>query len=140
MRKKELAWKVDPLTLCWNVTSHVPLSHGYIHIYREGRLIRAHRWMYEQRRGRIPEGICVLHKCDNPKCVNPDHLFLGTILDNSKDMYAKGRGRGYASLAPVEVQWIRKVYSEGLTTRKDLAEDFGVPLYTVDRILRKRLV
>ena len=54
--------------------------------------------------GPIPEGLWVLHRCDNRKCVRPDHLFLGTSLENNRDMYAKGRGR-----PPVgDVNWIRK--------------------------------
>ena len=56
-----------------------------------GKTIFAHRWAWEQANGPIPDGLHVLHTCDNPPCVNVDHLFLGTNADNVKDRDAKGR-------------------------------------------------
>lgn len=53
---------------------------------------RAHRFSWHQHRGAIPDALCVLHRCDNRKCVNPDHLFLGTRGDNIRDCFGKGRG------------------------------------------------
>lgn len=57
------------------------------------RHVQAHRFAWEAARGPVPAGLCVLHKCDIPCCVNPDHLFLGTVQDNNSDIARKGRGR-----------------------------------------------
>lgn len=82
---------------CWewnaakNETGYGKMSSG---IRGEGNL-KAHRASWIINRGPIPEGACVLHKCDNPGCVNPNHLFLGTKKDNSQDMIKKGRGKGH---------------------------------------------
>lgn len=65
---------------------------GYGDMYCNGKLQKAHRYSYQLFKGTIPRGFSVCHTCDNPKCVNPDHLFTGTHSDNMKDMYAKGRG------------------------------------------------
>jgi hypothetical protein len=57
-----------------------------------GKVDKAHRAAYTMFLGPIPEGLCVLHKCDTPACVNPEHLFVGTKEDNAKDMISKNRG------------------------------------------------
>ena len=66
---------------------------GYGRLFRKGRVWQAHRWEWTEKHGPIPEGMCVLHRCDNPPCVNVAHLFLGTQVDNIHDMIAKGRRR-----------------------------------------------
>jgi hypothetical protein len=75
---------------CWNWRGYLN-NNGYGTISIDGVEEYAHRasWMFFF--GKIPEGMCVLHHCDNPSCVRPDHLFLGTMSDNSKDMWRKGR-------------------------------------------------
>lgn len=91
----------------------------------------AHRVSYMLSRGAIPKGISVLHRCDNPGCVRPDHLFLGTQADNNADMLAKGRARGgslagiinpKAKLTERQVRAIRRSSAMGI----DLARKYGV--------------
>lgn len=66
---------------------------GHRRIWFEGRMRLAHRVAWMITNGPIPDGLCVLHRCDNPPCVNPAHLFLGTVQDNNADRDAKGRGK-----------------------------------------------
>jgi hypothetical protein len=69
-------------------------GYGRVHSGgHKGKLLLAHRVAWELTNGPIPKGLCVLHKCDNKLCVNPDHLFLGTNKDNTEDMIRKGRHR-----------------------------------------------
>ena len=86
-------------TECWVWTgagvSRLPRrNYGLAHKPGTNRgKVRAHRVSWEMHNGPIPDGLNVLHTCDNPPCVNPAHLFVGTQRDNVRDMYAKGRGR-----------------------------------------------
>ena len=84
-----------PMSGCWIFMGWL-LPHGYGHIGRGGRArgtLLAHRAAWIAHRGEIPAGKCVLHRCDVRCCVNPEHLFLGTLQDNTNDMMAKGRHR-----------------------------------------------
>ena len=76
---------------CWLWTGPVsgPMRYGVLSVER--RNVYTHRYMYELACGPVPEGLFVLHRCDTPRCVRPDHLWLGTHTDNMRDSYVKGR-------------------------------------------------
>lgn len=90
---------------CWNWTaSKRPKGYGaFVWATDTGKIIQgsAHRFSYELHYGVFDTILCVLHRCDNPACVNPQHLFLGTRKDNNLDMVSKGRHRSGASKTPV---------------------------------------
>ena len=83
-------WIYKILTGSKNKKDNRHLPYGYINF--KGRHIGAHRFSYMFHFGEIPQGMMVLHRCDNASCVNPSHLFLGTALDNMQDKNKKGRG------------------------------------------------
>ena len=79
---------------CW-IWKMAKNKDGYGVTDYKGKTVTAHRLSYVLYKGDIPDGMCVLHKCDNPSCVNPGCLWLGTISDNAVDMHKKGRGAGH---------------------------------------------
>lgn len=76
---------------CFICTSHKPKTRGYFRVMHNWKSILLHRLVYEECFGEIPEGLIVRHKCDNRKCINPEHLEIGTHKDNSSDMVRRGR-------------------------------------------------
>ncbi|MYR75142.1 MULTISPECIES: HNH endonuclease [unclassified Streptomyces] len=126
---------------CWEWTAALN-EHGYGVMRPEGQrtgpTIKAHR-VSVLLDGRAPEGLCVLHRCDNPPCVNPSHLFLGTKADNAADRDAKGRGNtgevnGQARLTVAQVLQIRARAAAGELQRV-LAAEYGISRPTVSRIV-----
>lgn len=143
MTDQERFWsKVDKSGECWEWTASKDGS-GYGKMLYRGALVRASRlaWMFTF--GEIPEDLFVCHHCDNPGCVNPEHLFLGTQKDNMLDMVAKDRQRkigqlgehnGRAKLTEADVREIRIRYEEGQSIPV-LALDFGVSIGAIHRAL-----
>lgn len=104
----------------------------------------AHRVSYLIHIGEIPEGFLVCHNCpggDNPTCVNPDHLWLGTDSDNLDDMTRKGRRavgeqHGRSKLSSIDMAELRDLYSTGIVTQQILADYFGISQPQVSSIVR----
>jgi HNH endonuclease len=86
----------------------------------------------------VPDGLLVCHTCDNPPCVLPDHLFIGTDADNNADRLSKGRYDSIAKLTEADVREIRSRYAAGGVTQRALAEEFGVIHQTIHSIIRRK--
>jgi len=122
-------------------------SKGYGQFRYNGTTKRAHRVSWELFVGEIPSGLCVLHHCDEPSCVNPAHLFLGTPLDNTRDMIRKGRDKHdppqigeehhNSKVTELDVIRMRELYSSGNYRYTDLAAIFNISKITVGNIIRK---
>ncbi len=141
--KIRLFGKVDKTETCWIWTGATYSSgYGVISNGERGKLVSAHRLSYELHKGEIPQGLCVLHTCDVRRCVNPDHLFLGTIQDNHDDMMAKGREpRGESHKNSTLKEWqvieIRRLSSLGEMRQKDIASMFSIRPKTVYKIVNR---
>jgi len=112
---------------------------GYARMNIDKRNVRVHRLNWELTRGPVPAGVHVLHRCDNRKCIDPLHMFLGSDADNVKDMMAKGRGcigerQGASKLTLLEVQAIRSLPQH--MTHKEVADIFQISFQQVSRIRR----
>lgn len=117
---------------CWNWTASTS-SDGYGRIGWKHSLLAAHRVSYQLHFGPFSDENKVLHTCDNPPCVNPDHLWLGTDKDNAQDRQRKGRGiqhRGEKhanhKITDAQVCEIRKRYADGSISLYRLAREYGV--------------
>lgn len=122
---------------CWEWQGYLS-PKGYGAIQSDGaNILRAHHAAWILHCGPIPAGMYVLHQCDNRRCVNPGHLFLGTQADNVADMCAKGRQRTNPKriLSAAQIPAIRERLAKGETLRS-IAEDHGVSLYTIHDIKR----
>lgn len=132
---------------CWEWQAS-GLEKGYGTFYVNKKKYLSHRVSWQMAFGKIPEGLKVLHECDNPKCVNPLHLFLGTQKDNMEDMTEKGRRasadkirnpgekNGSHKLTAGQVQVIRNKYSSGGTSHRKLAKEMNIGTTQISRILK----
>jgi hypothetical protein len=128
----------DAASGCWLWHGMVdPAGYGAVRL--DGRELRAHRLAWMLFCGEIPPGMVVCHKCDVRACVNPEHLFLGTSLDNSQDMLNKGRNlRGErhhsAKLTEAQVSRIKAMLAEDRLYISEIAREFGVAPSTIRAI------
>lgn len=116
---------------CWEWTKSIQ-SRGYGTIGRNGKVILAHRAAYELFNGPIPDGAHVLHSCDNPRCVNPEHLMAGDAAQNMREAVERkrllphrGEAHGGAKLTNEKVLEIRSLFDGGWG-RKDIGDAYGV--------------
>ena len=150
--------KVQKTDACWLWTASIG-SHGYGQLNIEGKPETAHRLSWLIHNGNIPSGLFICHTCDNRRCVNPDHLFLGTQSDNMRDALSKGKSclaqpnvmvahpekRHWGSKNPrsklteEQVKEMRSMYTPGQITMAQIAEKYGVTRHAVGNIVKRRL-
>lgn len=131
----------EPMSGCWLwIASVNACGYGTVRAYQKPML--AHRVAYLLYRGEIPEDTCVLHTCDNPPCVNPEHLFLGTPMDNVTDMERKnrsyhpaGENHGRAKLTADDVRLIRN----DLRSRRIIAKEYGVSGFLISAVKKRKI-
>ncbi len=126
---------------CWLWTASV--SNGYGSFWSAGSNHRAHRVAFAIVHGAVPDGLCVCHRCDNPRCVNPAHLFAGTNAENQADKVAKlrhsrGESHGASRLSFADAVEIRRLGASG-AKRTALATRFGVSRAVVHDVLANRI-
>lgn len=144
---EERFWRKVQMTEngCWEWTG-AKTNCGYGHLRLNNRNIAAHRFAYMLVNGAIPGGMVICHRCDNPSCVRPDHLFLGTVQENMRDCRDKGRmgekrrlglSNGAAKVTPQIALLIREAQQSG-ASRADLAKQFQVSVWTITQITTGR--
>jgi len=126
---------------CWPWTAG-RFESGYGAFRLGSKQLKAHRFGYQLLVGPIPDGLYVLHHCDNPPCQNPNHWFLGTHKDNADDRQSKGRGNQlhgeacpWSVLTDSDIREIRQLYHNG-STQYDLADRFHVHQKAISMIVR----
>ncbi len=149
---KRFISKVEKTDTCWLWRGHTNGVYGKIRGIggRDSRSLFAHRVSYELFVGKIPYGKIIMHKCDNPICVNPSHLSVGTHKENTIDMIAKGRRilptpnppygerHPFAKMTDKQVELAREEYKGLRGQQKEIAAKYGVSPVTMNKILNMK--
>ncbi len=141
--REDRCWEqVHQCDNCWTWVASTD-KEGYGNFKVKRKRCRAHIVSWEIHKGRIPAGMCVLHKCDNPPCIRPEHLFLGSVKDNSADMVTKGRStkgtrNPHAKLTEADVRNIRKRYATTSITQRELSAEYGVVQQQISHIVNHK--
>lgn len=143
--------KVNKTEGCWEWTAATYRGgYGHFRAFTDGKwkMIKAHRYSYSHFKGEIPKGMLVCHTCDNPKCVNPEHLFIGTHSDNMVDKINKGRSKptrkerliknGLNLLTKEVADNIRKDYADGMSYN-ELVKKYSTSKSQVCRIVLNQI-
>jgi hypothetical protein len=139
---EERLWaKVDKSGECWLWTGATAMGYG--HLQRNGKAVKVHRLSYELEYGEIPEGMDVCHTCDNPLCVRPTHLWLGTHKENMHDRDRKGRNHApkgerspKSKLMSQQVLEIRRLANQGYS-QPFLGRRFNVSSVSIYKIVNR---
>ncbi len=139
-KRKEITWVVDE-NGCHICTSHVLDKDGYPRCKANKKQMRMNRYLFEQNYGKIPEGLWVLHKCDNPSCINIEHLFLGNAKDNVDDKIKKHRDKycvcekhGMSKLTEKQVLEILSIKNK---SHGEISKMYNVSRSQIQRIMSK---
>lgn len=125
---------------CWEYRGTIEkCGYGVLQIGK--KQWRAHRYMYVQVHGPVTDDVCILHKCDNRPCVNPDHLYAGSHCDNMRDKGQRGGSdgmrNGRAKITDDQVREIRRLYDAKELTQVELAARFGIGQSAISEIVRR---
>lgn len=134
---------IEKTDSCW-IWKGCVADCGYGVMTIEGKYLYMHRYSYQMHKGNIKNNLQVCHSCDNRKCVNPDHLWLGSFKDNIRDMIekernAKGSFNGSSKLSEDDIIFIRNNYSLGTHTQEDLSKLFNVSRPLISMIVRGKI-
>ena len=141
--------RTDRTTECWLWTGHIDQKgYGRVSTGKRNSLKYAHRVSWEEANGRpVPDGMCVLHACDTPACIRPDHLWIGTKRENNLDRVAKGRSAKEVPSRQGELNWAAKLSDAdareirsmlGNTTQRHIASMYGVSQSVISNIATGR--